>query len=215
MANRKQTFIISSVIYFSNNKLSYSAVRSIFTPEERTAQTIRTVNSIREKAPEASIVLLEMGKNRNISPELTGLVDKYVFVGNNYLVNWACSGKFKGLGEATGLIVSRKHLNTGADFYFKISGRYFLNENFKPEMWSGRSLLAKKYDAAISTRLYGFEKMLFGDWQKALRRSLILLYKGRSIEEVFPQMLGADNIQHIEKLGISGFVAPQGDFLSE
>jgi hypothetical protein len=210
----KQTFIITSVIYFSKNKLSYSAVRSIFTPEERTAQTIRTVHSIRERNPEAQIILLEMGKNRKISPVLINLVDKYVFAGRNFWVNWACSGKFKGLGEAAGLIVSRKQLDTGADFYFKISGRYFLNEEFKPEMWSG-SFLAKKYDAAISTRLYGFEKTLFTDWQKALRRSLVLLYKGRSIEEVFPQMLGANNIQHIEKLGISGFVAPQGEFLTE
>jgi hypothetical protein len=165
--------------------------------------------------PDAEIILLEMGKRRNISFELTGLVDRYVFVGNNLLVNWACSGKFKGLGEAVGLIVSRTRLHTNADFYFKISGRYFLNDEFSPEIWNGSSFLARKYDSAISTRLYGFGKEMFADWQRALKKSLILLYKGRSIEEVFPEKFDKQPIQGISKLGISGFVAPQGEYLTE
>jgi hypothetical protein len=215
MPGTKRTFIITSVIYFSQNKLSYSTVRSIFTPAERTAQTIQTVKSIREKVPGADIILLEMGKRKNISDELINLVDKYVFVGNNLLVNWACSGKFKGLGEALGLVISKKSLKNEADFYFKISGRYFLNDDFRPEIWGGRSFFAKKYDAAISTRLYGFGKEMFDDWQKALRRSLLPLYKGRSIEEVFPKMLDDKNIHRIENLGVSGFVGPQGEYLAE
>jgi hypothetical protein len=215
MPGLKRTFIITSVIYFSQNKLSYSAVRSIFTPEERTDQTIKTVKSIRERIPGAEIILVEMGKRKNISAELTELVDKYLFIGDNLLVNWACRGKFKGLGEAVGLIVSGARLNTNADFYFKISGRYFLNDDFSPGMWHGSSFLARKYDSAISTRLYGFGKEMFTDWQRALKKSLILLYKGRSIEEVFPEKFGQQQIQSIPKLGISGFVAPQGDYLTE
>jgi hypothetical protein len=215
MPGHKRTFIITSVIYFSRNKLSYSSIRSKFTPEERTEQTIKTVKSIRERMPDAEIILLEMGKRKNISADLTELVDKYLFIGNNPLVNWACSGKFKGLGEAVGLIVSGSRLHTNADFYFKISGRYFLNDDFSAEAWNSSSFLARKYDSAISTRLYGFGQEIFSDWQRALKRSLILLYKGRSIEEVFPEKFGQQFIQSIPTLGISGFVAPQGEYLTE
>jgi hypothetical protein len=215
MPGLKRTFIITSVIYFSQNKLSYSAVRSKFTSEERTDQTIKTVKSIRERIPGAEIILLEMGKRKNISAELTELVDKYLFIGNNVFVNWACRGKFKGFGEAVGLIVAGNRLKTNADFYFKISGRYYLNDDFSPEDWGGSSFLARRYDSAISTRLYGFGKETFPDWQRALKKSLILLYKGRSIEEVFPEKFGQQLIQGMPKLGISGFVAPQGEYLTE
>ena len=102
MPELKKTFIITSVIYFSPKKLSNSTARSVFMPEERTLQTIKTINSIREKVPTATILLLEMGKEKNIAKELTGKVDKYVFIGDHTLVNWAVNGKFRGLGEAMG-----------------------------------------------------------------------------------------------------------------
>jgi hypothetical protein len=210
-----RTFIITSVIHFSKNKLSHSSVRSVFTPAERVTQTIKTVNSIREKIPRATIILLEMGNEKNIGVNLIAMVDKYVFLGNNKMVKWAVNGKFKGLGEAIGLIISRKELQTDADFYCKISGRYFLNNDFDPEIWKGDFFIARNYQYGISTRLYGFGKDLFGDWQKALKRSLIHLYIGRSIEDILPVKLDKKKIHGIPKLGVAGFVAPGGGYLSE
>jgi hypothetical protein len=215
MPGVKRTFIVTSVIHFSKNTLSHSAVRSVFTPAERTTQTIKTVASIREKIPGAAIILLEMGKDKNIGENLISLVDKYVFIGNHTLVKWAVNGKLRGLGEAMGLIESKKELLTDADFYCKISGRYFLNEEFEPELWKGNFFLAKKYETGISTRLYGFSKELFADWQKALKKSLVLLYRGRSIEDVLPVKFGQERIHVIQKLGVSGFVAPDGEYLAE
>jgi hypothetical protein len=211
----KRTFIITSVIHFSKNKLSRSAVRSLFTPEERTTQTIKTVNSIREKVPGAIIILVEMGNKKNIGDSLVSMVDKFVFIGNNALVKWAVNGKNRGLGEAIGLLVSKKYLYTDADFYFKMSGRYFLNEDFNQEKWTGNFFLARKYECGISTRLYGFGKELFAEWQRALKRSLVLLYRGRSIEDVLPAKFGKERIRGISKMGVAGFVAPDGGYLAE
>jgi hypothetical protein len=215
MAEPRQTVIITSVIYFSSNRLSYSETRSAFSPEERIAQTIKTVESIRQRIPGAEIILLEIGRRKDISSTLIGMVDKYIFVGNNPAVKWASSGKHKGLGEAMGLLAAAKKLKTGADFYFKVSGRYFLNENFRPDLWRGDVFLARMHNAAISTRLYGFGKKLFPDWQIALKKSLFLLYKGKSIEDIFPQKLGRELIRPVDLLGISGFIAPNAEYLAE
>lgn len=215
MPELTRTFIITSVIYFSQKRLSKSTPRSIFTPEERTIQTLKTVKSIREKVPGAFIILLEMGRNKNIAEELIRIVDKYVFIGNKLLVNWAVNGRFRGLGEAIGLISAKKDLNTGADFFFKMSGRYFLNDHFEPEIWKRNAFFARRYENGISTRLYGFSKEFFAGWQQALRRSLVQLYRGRSIEDVFPVKFGQEKILEIKKLGVAGYVAPDGIYLEE
>jgi len=215
MAELKRTFIISSALYLSQKKILGAGVRSVFTPEERTAQTLETMHSIRKKVPGAFIILLEMGKEKNISDELIRLSDKYVFVGDNRIVRWATDGKTRNLGEAMGLIVSKDEIATDADFYFKISGRYFLNDGFDLALWSSSSFFARKYGKGISTRLYGFSKDFFMDWQRALKRSLLSLYLGRSIEDVFPAKFGRQKIHEIKKLGVSGFVAPDGTYLEE
>ena len=215
MPEFKKTVIITSVIYFSQKKLSKSSVRSVFTPEVRTMQTFQTIDSIRKKIPGAFIILLEMGKEKNIADELVKGVDKYVFIGNNRLVKWAVNGKYRGLGEAMGLIVSKKELYTGADFFFKISGRYFLNDEFDLTLWKDNFFSARKYERGISTRFYGFSKELFADWQKALRRSLLQLYRGRSIEDVLPVKFGKERIHAIKKLGVAGYVGPDGAYLEE
>jgi hypothetical protein len=189
--------------------------RSVFDPAERSSQTIKTINSIRDRMPGADIILLEMGKEKNLAQELTKIVDRYVYIGDRKRVRRAVDGKRRGLGEATGLIAAGNELDNGASFFFKISGRYFLNEQFETRLWKGDFFQAKKYDSGISTRLYGFGRRFFNDWQTALKRSLWKLYWGSSIEDVLPAKFGWHRIQDIKKLGLSGFVANGGEYLEE
>lgn len=209
------TFIITSVIHFSQNKLSYSQVRSVYTPEQREQQTLHTITSIREKVPNASIVLVEMGLKKNISRNLLLAADQFIYVGNNWLVKWACNSRHKGLGEAMGLIKASSNINTSAGLYFKISGRYFLNNDFKLDGWNNRQYCFKKYGDNVSTRLYSFGPSFFSHWKRVLYRSLPLLYKGYSIEEVMPRFIPPGNIYEMKLLGVSGFVAPNAESISE
>lgn len=215
MPGDKITFIITSVIHFSSKKLSGSTTRSVFDPAERSLQTIKTIASIRERMPAADIILLEMGKEKNIAEELVRMVNRYVFIGDRKWVRWAVNGKRRGLGEAMGLVAAKNELDTGAAFFFKMSGRYFLNDQFIPGLWKGDIFQAKKYEKGISTRLYGFSRVFFNDWQKALKQSLWKLYWGSSIEDVFPRKFGRQRIQDIKTLGLAGYVAPDGEYLEE
>ena len=53
-------FLVTSVIHISKNVRVYgNNSRSIFTDDERFAQTIHTLESIREKVPDGIIILLE------------------------------------------------------------------------------------------------------------------------------------------------------------
>ena len=138
MVEEKITFIITSVIYFPDKKLSYTDTRSAFTPEQRIVQTMETIKSIRSKLPLASIVLIEMGRQKNIDSSLINAVDKYIYNGNNLFVQWAAGSKYKGLGEAAGLLFASKKIEQiNSDIFFKISGRYFLNDGFNINYWQG------------------------------------------------------------------------------
>jgi hypothetical protein len=215
MPELTRTFIITSVIHFSGKKLKDQATRSVFTPRERITQTIKTVHSIKEKVPGAIIILLEMGKEKNISTDLVKAADKYVFIGDRTWVKWAVNGKYRGLGEAAALIAAKKELFIGTDFFFKMSGRYILNEHFDVALWHNEFFSARKYGEEISTRLYGFNRKFFADWQSALKRSLFKLYCGRSLEEILPLRFGRERIHEMKKIGVSGYTAPNGEYIEE
>ena len=215
MKQSEITFIITSVINFSKKKLSYSKVRSVYSPEEREQQTLQTINSIREKVPGASIVLVEMGLRKNIDSAVINAADRFIYVGNNWLVKWSCSSNHKGLGEAMGLLIASSRIKTGAVLYFKISGRYLLNNEFKLDGWDNRHYCFKKYGNNISTRLYSFGPSVFLHWKKVLCKSIPSLYKGYSIEEIMPRFIPAGSITEIPVLGVSGFIAPNAESISE
>lgn len=216
MASQHETvFVITSVIFPSQKPLSYTPVRSFYTPDERVKQTIKTIESIRLHYKDAFIILLEMGLNKNISAELKSKADSFIFVGNKKFVRSACDSKHKGFGEAVGLIAAKKMLSCLGDYYFKISGRYFLTESFNPEDWGNESFIVRKYGEDISTRLYGFPKELFSAWQMALWKSIPFLFAGQQIEHVLPRFLPQNHVKYIKVLGVAGTVAPNGEFLEE
>ena len=66
----KNLVIITSVINISKNPLDYTSVRSVYTKEERYAQTLETIKSC-EKIEDKEILFietsgLELGKESNI-----------------------------------------------------------------------------------------------------------------------------------------------------
>ena len=125
------------------------------------------------------------------------------------------ASKYKGLGEAAGLIAASPKIKTGAELYFKISGRYFLNDDFNTGQWKGQGFFFRKYGEGISTRLYAFSGDLFATWKKAMIKSVYHLYKGKSIEDVLPLYIDGKLITEVKPLGVAGFIAPDGGYISE
>jgi hypothetical protein len=212
----KPLFVIVSTIYFPEQPLSYIKTRSIFSPEQRIDQTLETIQSIRKKVPNAQIVLVESG-NRYVS-QFEGCVDYYIFSGNNFFVRHAVKSKYKGLGEVVILLSLRKLLaNIDCDYIFKISGRYFLNEDFSLEyLFTDKFCFLKSDDKkSISTRLYWFPKKLLRAYIKRLFVSIPILFFGKNVESCFLFLFPTQKIYFLKRLGVSGYIAPVGNFISE
>lgn len=122
--------IITSVINISRTPMSYSAIRSIYSTEERFLQTIKTIDSVRTKIPNCEIMLVES----------TDINDEYIKIFKEKVDNFqlllgevkeAVNSPYKCIGESTQILESLKKINLeDYKYIFKISGRYFLNHNF-------------------------------------------------------------------------------------
>lgn len=209
----KVCFIITSVISPSERPLSYSAIRSTFSSEERFQQTINTVLSIREYIPNSKIILIEGGYSIPKLNRLKEIVDKYIFLGRSKLIRIAVDSRYKGLGEATILLVSRIFWRNNFDLYFKISGRYTINASFDISKWNSKDKIMGKvlYDGVeLSTRLVGIPKKRLNGFFFVLIISIYKLLKNGNLEGLLTKYIGVKNIEHINTLGVSGYIAPNG-----
>ena len=130
----KNLVCITSVIHTPNIPLSYTNTRSVYTWSERFEQTKKTISTIREKIPDSKIFLVECS-------ELTDTETNYFENNVDYLLNLyenetlrnKIYSKSKSLGEGIQTIKSIEYIiekNIQFENYIKISGRYWITDNF-------------------------------------------------------------------------------------
>jgi len=215
MNNNDLVFLVLSIIYLSEKPLSYSAVRSIYSAQERAEQTKKTILSIREKVPGARIVLCESGLRKELPDSIQSLADEYLYIGDKPFVRYACDGRFKGFGEIASLLQLRKYIFSSND-YFKISGRYYLNDRFNIADWREGDFNFKfRSSSSFSTVFYKFKGKAVRPLVRALILSIPLCFLNRSIEHVIFRFIPSRRIKKIENIGVSGLVAVDGGEFSE
>lgn len=223
MANLQQniTCIITSVIGFQDKPLSYAAQRSVFSPEKRAKQTLRSILSVRDSLPNARIVLIEGGLATAVPSEIKSAVDEYVYVGEMSHVRMCVRSKFKGLGEVAMLLAGINRmtkLKRSITRICKLSGRYYLDRHFDPTIISEPfEFMFKKYSSPdqVSTRFYALRVDAYSAWKKALLFSIPGLLLSRSIEQLLYERLANKDIKYVKHLGVSGLVGPDGALLHE
>ncbi|MFA5062278.1 MAG: hypothetical protein WC526_03980 [Patescibacteria group bacterium] len=206
-------FLITSVIYSKENKkVTYGGARSIFSPQERAEQTAHTIETIRQRIPQAKVVLIEGGLKGDLPAGLRDMADQYLYLGDKKLVRRAVDSTFKSLGETMMLLSAIKQLNQTADFYFKISGRYCLDDEFNINDWrSGGFVIHFIQEDYVSTRLYGFRKEMLAMWKYALIKGLPFSFIGYAIENTLAKFLPAKWTRRINRLGVTGLSATVKD----
>ncbi len=201
-------FIITSVIYSKQGTIQYNSPRTVFTPEQRAEQTIETIGSIRAKVPGAKIILVESGMREKLPLDLEKYADQYIYVGNKKLVRLACDSQYKSLGEIMMLVYAIKRFKVTADFYFKISGRYYLADQFAINDWKqGLFLLQYIQEDYICTRLYGFRAEALNIWKYALLKSIPLALAGYAVENTLAKYIPRNQVHRLERLGVMGIGA--------
>lgn len=210
-------FFITSVIYPIPNKVvSYGGVRSGFSPEDRAAQTRQTIESIRRYVPDARVILIEAGHEEVLPASVENLADQYIYVGKNRLVRWACDSKIKSLGEVMMILAATKKFKFVSEYYFKMSGRYYLNENFTLSDWHQAGIMFYPIRPDYySTRLYGFSREYYGVWKKMLWLGLPFNAIDYAIENTVSKTVSAADLRTLTKLGVAGLSGSTREVIEE
>lgn len=215
--------LITSVICIENKPLSYTNIRSIYSHKERFEQTIKTIQTIREKIPNSKIFIVECS---NLNEDMT----KYLVQNSNYFLNLYedekvrsnTTGLSKSLGEGTMTICAIKyikHNNIEYDNLFKITGRYWLSDKFNYNYFNNDNIVINYINGDINntcTSLYKLHKTNIDDFMIFLNRNIHLMYQCIGYEVLFAIFLKEtkpNNIINLNKIGVNGYISVSHDFL--
>jgi thymidylate synthase len=207
--------LITSVINTPNTSLSYSKVRSVFTRKERFEQTKKTIQSIKKHLPNSKIIIVEC--SHLIEEETSYLknnCDYILNLWNKKELHGAIFGKSKSLGEGTMTIEALKYiekLNLEYQYLYKISGRYWLNENFKIENIQNNVFKRiNKSENNIFTALYKINKKTVEKLVFFLINNIENMKKCIGYEVLMSQFVINIDKKLVDIIGLSGFVTVCG-----
>ncbi len=203
--------LITSIIKTPNTPLSYTNTRSIYTWDERFEQTKQTIQTIQEKIPNPTILLVECS-------ELDPHQSEYFHTHCHYVINLfdtsieQCHSESKALGEATMTMAAIEFIQNNHisfDSFFKISGRYYLSESFDYSFYNIPFNVVKHIDEKnINTCLYKLDKSSVFDYYHHLKSIMQSLYDCIGYETQFCDFIQqCTNVQYIETLGVKGLVS--------
>jgi hypothetical protein len=216
--NNKNIIIITSVINITNTELSYYHKRSVFSINERYEQTLITIKSIKDKIPNIELLFCECSdliNYKNIEDNIKKSVDYYFNFYDDELIRNNVNSKFKGYGEASILINGiEKLLNLKNNYknIFKLSGRYYLNDNFNFEDFNNNKNIFTNWDdlyISYNTIFYKINGSNIIFFKNALINSLEDLKNNNSIEMCIYKNFDI-NINIINQVNVSGYLSTEG-----
>jgi hypothetical protein len=159
----KHCFIVTSAV---NSKFG------VYSPEERTAQTIATLDNIRERVPGCKIVVMECGGTPPTNDQLKTLVQH-----SDYLLNFSTdpdvqaiyvSDNWDLVKNSTEIMCFARALReckergvlADVDRVHKMSGRYLLNTDFNLavyEQYADRIVIGPKHKSQFPFEVTGIE----------------------------------------------------------
>lgn len=192
----RDVFCILSVITTGNVPWSYYHVRSGHVPQTRYEQTLKTIQTIRDKVPDVFIVLIECSDiSQEMTDTLCSKVDHFVQAYTNEPVRKVCiDGSAKGHGETVQSLLAIEAIKTltfPIRRIFKISGRYYLNHFFDLDKFSLTEYTFNKKNfndtGGYHTVLYSVPFCLFENFEKVFREcEAVYQYDCAHFEGLFP-----------------------------
>ena len=178
---------------------------------------------IREKIPNSKILLVECS---NLNEEMT----KYLVENSDFFLNLYEYEKIRNntiglsisLGEGTMTICAInyiKHNNIEYDNLFKITGRYWLSENFIYDNFNNNDIVINYIYGDrdnTSTSLYKLHKKNVEEFMNFLNRNFHLMIQCTGYELLFAIFLKEpkpNKIIHLNKIGVNGYISVSHDFV--
>jgi len=207
--------LITSIINTPNKVLSYSATRSVFTRKQRFEQTKNTITSIKEKIMDCKIVIVECTDFNKEEEEYINNNCDYLFnLWNKKELHNYIFGTSKSLGEGTMTIEALKYieeLKLEFNYLYKISGRYWLNENFKIDKVDNNVFKRiNNSENNIFTALYKIDKETVHKLLEFLINNIEAMQKCIGYEVLVSHFVKNINKNLVDTIGLSGFVTVCG-----
>jgi hypothetical protein len=152
---------ISSKIYTSTIGFNYVNTRSIYTSKERFHQTLNTIQSIREYIPNSYIILFDNSKFNDYEYNLLkSSTNVFINILNDNVLNEYTNVKqSKFYGELAQTIKTIRYIKTHLasikiQHFFKISGRYIINETFDYSKYDNDDNIFKQNIYVLDRKYY-------------------------------------------------------------
>jgi hypothetical protein len=211
--------LVTSVINICNKKLDYSNVRSFCDKEKRLSDTLKTIESIRKYIPDSKILLVECSDIEETF--LRSVVDYFINLKDDEDVLSKVNSESKSKGETILTIKGIEYLqknNIQYNNFFKISGRYWLNDKFNYSLFDNKSACVRYINNnynIITTVVYKLPKDAINDFLNFLKNTenTDLIYNG--YELIFALFVNNSTMDKviIHRLGVNGFVSVDGRYI--
>jgi hypothetical protein len=183
--------------------------KGVYSTQDRFEQTIQTINSIKKLNLNTYIILCD---NSDISNEHKNDLVKNV----NLFIQSNNNMDSKSYSESQQMIQIINNINNlEYDVFFKISGRYFLKNNFDFNQYNNDKINFREfnYDGRFcySTVLYSFSKK-HEEFMKSNYEKFIIERSAVDIETGLYNMIN-NVVNKIKNLGVAGNIAPSGEYL--
>ena len=211
--------LITSKIIVSRIRFDYVENRSIYSTETRYEQTLDTIESIRKNIPDVCIFLID---NSNLDIDMYNKLNKLcdVFINpinDKKLKYYTDRNIYKSIAEGYQIMYFLdlfKQLDIKFDRFFKISGRYYLNDTFNYNKYLNNDIIFSnndKWGIYYYTCFYMIPYSKFNLYEKSYK----ILYNNinntelveNSIEFILPSLIGFENIKLVDHLGVTQRIA--------
>ena len=215
--------LITSVICTPNNPLSYTPTRSVFTHDERFAQTKKTIETVKEKIPNSKIFIVECSElNEEQTDYFTKNSDYFLNLFNEPEKCANVYGKSKSLGEGTMTFCALEYVlnnNIIFDNLIKISGRYWLSDKFNYNNFNNTNIVIKYIDNNhdnVFTALYKIPMETVINFKLFLQNKFKEMINLIGYEILFANFIKTENIQitNIDHVGLEGYISVSKEFYS-
>lgn len=216
---KRNLVFITSVIHTHSSNLSYG-VRSKYSPQERYEQTIKTIASIKQHVPNPYIVLIEgshLTELEQMGFQMAG-VNQIIYCADELAVH--INGPHKSVAEINMLLFALEKLDLSRfNTISKISGRYYLSDNFN---WHKSSTNKAFFQCETppstkcNTRYYRVPSKYFDQYKTTLKKALEdpeMIEGVKDIEtyNIFKEFEDTEKVIEGETvMGVKGYIAPWG-----
>jgi len=218
----KNVVLITSKIYVSDKKFSYVNNRSVYTVNQRFEQTIETIKSIRINIPNSHIILFDNSIfDNNYKKILENNVDTFINITDDKTLNFYTNDyEYKAFSDISQQLSFYNTFFKNVDInsfknFFKISGRYSMNNTFNFNNYDNEHNIFKKNNNVLDrdyyyTCFYKLNSNILNEYFISLQNLIDNknLYENSysDLEVILPRLF-INRISLVENLGITQRIA--------